>query len=116
MKQALLAVGLVLAGATAAFAHAQLESASPAVGATVAAPQEIRLTFSEGVEPKFCGVWLTNAGGAAQPLGKPGAAGDSKALVVKIGKTLAPGAYTVKWRAVSVDTHKTQGEFRFTVK
>ena len=39
--------------ATQAFAHAQLEKATPAVGGTVASASEIRLEFSEGVEPKF---------------------------------------------------------------
>jgi copper resistance protein C len=39
--------------ATSAFAHAQLEKATPAVGGTVASASEIRLEFSEGVEPRF---------------------------------------------------------------
>ena len=37
-------------------------------------------------------------------------------LIVPIAKTLAAGAYTVHWHAVSVDTHHTQGTFQFTVK
>ena len=37
-------------------------------------------------------------------------------LIVPIGTALAPGAYTVHWHAVSVDTHHTQGDFGFTVK
>lgn len=103
--------------ATAALAHAQLEKAIPAVGGSVAPPSEIRLKFSEGVEPRFSGVALTAAGGAAQPLGKPRVdPADDSVLIVKIGKTLPPGVYTVKWRAVSVDTHHTQGNFTFTVK
>ncbi len=36
--------------------------------------------------------------------------------LVPIAKAFAPGAYTVHWQAVSVDTHHTQGDFRFTVK
>jgi methionine-rich copper-binding protein CopC len=28
---------------------------------------------------------------------------------------LPPGAYTVQWRAVSIDTHVTQGQFVFRV-
>ena len=54
--------------ATDVFAHAQLEKATPAVGATVSSPSEIRLEFSEGVEPKFTKVSLTGPGGAV-PLG-----------------------------------------------
>jgi methionine-rich copper-binding protein CopC len=105
-----------LIGANAGFAHALLESASPPVGGTVDAPSEIRITFSEGIEPKFSGVALSGPGGAA-PVGKASvAAGDNKVLVVKVGKKLPPGTYTVKWHAVSVDTHHTQGDFDFTVK
>lgn len=107
---------VALVGVDAASAHALLESASPPVGGSVSAPSEIRITFSEGVEPKFSGVALSGLSGAA-PVGKPSLApGDDKTLVVKIGRKLAPGAYTVKWRAVSVDTHHTQGNFDFTVK
>ena len=54
--------------ATQAFAHAQLEKATPPVGGTVASASEIRLEFSEGVEPKFTKVSLTGPGGAV-PLG-----------------------------------------------
>ena len=114
MKRLLLAFALM--GAPSAFAHAMLESASPPVGGTVAAPSEIRITFSEGIEPKFSGVALSGPGGAV-PTGKASVApGDDKQLIVKVGKTLAPGTYTVKWHAVSVDTHHTQGDFDFTVK
>jgi methionine-rich copper-binding protein CopC len=102
---------------TSAFAHAKLEKAMPPVGGTVASASEIRLTFSEGVEPKFTKVTLTGPGGANAPLGAPTVeAGDQRVLIVPITKPLAPGAYTVHWRAVSVDTHHTQGSFQFTVK
>jgi methionine-rich copper-binding protein CopC len=30
-------------------------------------------------------------------------------------KPLAAGVYTVLWHATSVDTHKTEGHFTFTV-
>ena len=116
MRSLFLAATLSLFGVSVAFAHAQLQSASPPVGGTVAAPSEIRLTFSEGVEPKFSGVVVSGPGGAV-PVGKASVApGDNKVLVVKVGKPLAPGAYSVKWHVVSVDTHHTQGEFDFTVK
>jgi methionine-rich copper-binding protein CopC len=40
-------------------------------GGTVASASEIRLTLSEGVEPRFSGVSLTAPGGANVPLGPP---------------------------------------------
>ena len=97
-----------------ALAHAHLQTSTPADGGTVAPPAEIRLQFSEAVEPRFSKVTLTDPQGAAIPLRAPKAEG--AALVVPIGKPLSPGAYTVRWHAVSVDTHHTQGTFSFTVK
>jgi methionine-rich copper-binding protein CopC len=104
-------------GAASAFAHAQLEKATPAVGGAVAAATEIRLKFSEGVEPRFSRVTLTSAGGASVQLGPAKVeAGDKSVLIAPIVKPLPPGVYTVHWHAVSVDTHHTQGDFQFTVK
>ena len=103
--------------ATPAFAHAQLEKATPAVGGMVASASEIRLEFSEGVEPEFTKVSVTGPGGDAVPLGPATtAAGNQAVLIVPISKALAAGAYIVHWHAVSVDTHHTQGTFEFTVK
>jgi methionine-rich copper-binding protein CopC len=109
------AVALACAS-NAALAHAQLEKATPPVGGTVASASEIRLDFSEGVEPKFSKVSLTGPDGAV-PLGAAKTeSGNQAALIVPIAKPLAAGAYKVHWQAVSVDTHHTQGTFEFTVK
>ena len=100
-----------------AFAHAQLEKATPPVGGTVASACEIRLEFSEGVEPRFSKVTLT--GPAALPRRwerRRTAAGNQAVLIVPIAKPLSAGVYKVHWQAVSVDTHHTQGTFEFTVK
>lgn len=103
--------------ASTALAHAMLERSVPPVGGTVSSPSEIRIEFSEGVEPKFSGVTLKAEGGAAQPLSAASVdASDNKVLIVKVAKALTPGVYTVNWHAVSVDTHHTQGSFQFTVK
>jgi methionine-rich copper-binding protein CopC len=37
-------------------------------------------------------------------------------LVTPVSAPLKPGVYTVHWHAVSVDTHRTQGSFQFTVR
>jgi copper resistance protein C len=112
-----LAAALAFACASsAAFAHAQLEKAIPAVGGTVSSPNEIRLEFSEGVEPKFSKISVTGPGGAV-PLGAAKTdPGNPAVLIAPISKPLPAGAYKVHWQAVSVDTHHTQGTFEFTVK
>ena len=106
----------LICGATTAFAHAQLEKATPPVGGTVASANEIRLEFSEGVEPKFSKVSVTGPGGTV-PLGAANTeAGNQAVLIVPISKPLSAGAYKVHWQAVSVDTHHTQGTFEFIVR
>ena len=117
IKITAIAAALALSfAANSAFAHALLEKATPAVGSTVTGAADLRLEFSEGVEPKFTGATLSGNAGAV-PLGKPAIdPSDNKILIIKIEKPLAAGVYTVTWHAVSVDTHHTQGNFEFTVK
>ena len=99
-----------------AYAHAFLERASPSVGSTVdASPPELSIIFTEGVEPLFSTIELHDAHGAMVATGKPHRAGNDRRLVISLPK-LAPGTYSVTWHATSVDTHKTEGSFRFTVK
>jgi copper resistance protein C len=113
-----LAAALLLLGASAspAFAHALLRKAIPGVGTTVhAAPATVTLLFSEGVEASFSSIAVTDAAGARFDSGAPQTApGDEKTLSVAL-KPLAAGTYTVEWHATSVDTHKTEGKFTFTV-
>lgn len=117
IARALIAAVSLFLLATDANAHAHLLRTTPPVGGTVAPPSELRLEFSEGVEPRFSGVKLTSANGASVPLGPAKTeAGNAAVLIVPIGKPLPPGVYTVRWRAVSVDTHHTQGDFQFTVQ
>lgn len=103
--------------ASAASAHALLKTAVPAVGGTVtASPKEIRIKYSEGVEPRFSTIALATEAGAAMPIGKPSVdPADNSTLIAPVPQALKPGVYKVTWHVVSVDTHKTQGSFNFTV-
>jgi copper resistance protein C len=117
MKQWLGLIGLaMLAPYSPASAHALLERTSPAVGGEIAAsPPELSLSFTEAVEPLFSAIEVRDANGAAVATGKPHAAPDnSRRLVIDL-PTLPPGIYTVIWHATSVDTHKTEGRYRFTI-
>jgi methionine-rich copper-binding protein CopC len=97
----------------AASAHAHLDHAVPAVGSTVPKPpRDITLTFTQNLEAAFSTVEVTDTSGARVDQGEARISGNT----MQIGlKTLAPGTYTVHWHAVSVDTHKTQGDFSFSV-
>jgi methionine-rich copper-binding protein CopC len=99
-----------------AFAHAHLDRSMPGNGATVApAPKEIMLWFTEAIEPKFSSIVIRDAKGAAMQDGTAsGVAGNTAQLRVSV-KPLPPGTYKVIWRVLSVDTHRSQGEFTFRV-
>lgn len=99
--------------ATAAQAHAFLDHASPLVGSTVqAAPREVSLWFTQNLEPVFSTVEVTDASGARVDQGKAQISGNT----MRIGlKALGLGTYRVRWHALSVDTHSTQGNFTFHV-
>jgi methionine-rich copper-binding protein CopC len=97
----------------AAHAHAFLDHASPLVGSTVAsAPREVSLTFTQNLESAFSSVQVTDANGARVDQGKPQISGNT----MRVGlKSLTHGTYRVRWQALSVDTHKTEGSFTFSV-
>jgi methionine-rich copper-binding protein CopC len=107
---------LALSGGGAAFAHAQLSKAMPAVnGAVATAPSEVTLNFSEKLEASFSTVIVRDAVGKR--------VNKADAQVDKADRTtmrvpldaLTPGIYIVEWRALTADTHKTEGAFIFRV-
>jgi hypothetical protein len=115
MKRILIATAACLI-APAAYAHAFLDRASPAVGSEVTgSPSALNLTYTEPVEPLFSTVTVTDAAGTRVDAGKPTPQDDGRILSVPL-KTLPPGTYNVEWHVTSVDTHKTEGHFSFTVK
>jgi methionine-rich copper-binding protein CopC len=111
-------VGVALCGASVlpASAHAFLDHAIPAVGSAAGAPGEVKLWFTEAVEPAFSSIVVRDAAGAEVDRRDTRAEGkDGTVLAVSL-PPLPPGAYQVSWRVVARDTHKTQGTFPFTVR
>lgn len=113
----LAAVALVLTlGTGRAHAHAHLRTATPAAESTVAAPAKVAINFTEGVEPRFSTIEVSDAAGKrVDKQDSHTAPSDSKLLSVGLPQ-LAPGTYTVVWRVTAVDTHKSEGSFKFTVR
>lgn len=111
----LAAISLALTvSAPAARAHAFLDHASPLVGSTVNAPREVRLWFTQALEPKFSAAQVRSSAGAVVGTGHVNPA-DPKELVIPV-HGLWPGKYKVDWKVLSVDTHRTEGSFGFDVK
>ena len=101
---------------TAANAHAMLDHADPRVGSTVSAsPRELVLWFSEQLEPAFSTVEVRNGSGARVDAGKAQLSHSNRTELHVPLKSLPPGSYRVFWRVLSVDTHRTQGNFSFRV-
>lgn len=115
MRNAILLTAL-LAAASPARAHALLQAASPPVGSEVpSSPATITLDFSEAVEPRFSTVTVSAADGSrVDKRDLHTAPDDPKRLVLGLTR-LADGIYTVVWHAISVDTHKTEGSYHFTI-
>ena len=117
----LIAAAFVLAGLLIApapvRAHAFLDHSDPAVGSTVpTSPSIMHLWFTQELEPAFSWVTVTDRSGASMNDGPATIDSSNKSeLTVKL-KPLSAGLYTVKWHALSVDTHTTDGDFNFQVK
>lgn len=115
MRRLCFALVALLAATGPVFAHAHLRSSTPPGGASGPAPAEVSITFSEGLEPSFSSIEVTDAAGArVDKADLHIIGGDAKMVAIGL-KPLVPGPYTVVWHATSVDTHKTEGRFTFTV-
>lgn len=86
-------------------------------GAVLCAPQALTLTFTEAVEPAFSGLTLTRNDNQQVPTGpvKTDPANAAQ-IIVPFTQPLTAGEYQVAWHVVSVDGHKTQGSYTFSVK
>jgi copper transport protein len=100
-----------------AIGHSQLVTSVPAAGEVVStSPAEIRLVFSEPIEPGYTRLDLIGPDGRTVG-SRIGARdpGDPYTLVAP-ASGLADGVYTVNWRALSeTDGHATSGFFTFGV-
>ena len=107
---------MLLALAVAVSAHSFLERADPRPGSTVkTAPAEVRLRFTERLEPAFSTVQVMDEAGKRVDHGE--ALMDPRApreLRVRLGP-IGAGRDAVRWRVLSVDSHVVEGDFTFRV-
>jgi methionine-rich copper-binding protein CopC len=97
-------------------AHAFLEHSDPSVGGKVhSAPAAVRIWFTEAMEPAFSSIQVFDATG--KQLDKKDTHSDrsNRSLLQVSLPPLGPGTYKVVWRVMSLDTHVTNGDFRFQV-
>jgi len=104
---------LLLLAPGEATAHAMLDHAEPRVGNKVAsAPHGVTLWFTQKLEPAFSTVTVTGPNGQRVNTGKARISGNQISVPLK---PAGNGTYHVNWRALSVDTHTTNGNFTFQV-
>ena len=105
-----------LAWPAAAWAHAALLRTVPVASRTInQPPTEVRLTYSEPVEPRFAIVSVTAASGQQVTSGSPAAAPGSPQTLVTPLRRVPEGWYLVFWRVISADGHPVRGAFTFAV-
>ncbi|MFI9353108.1 copper resistance CopC/CopD family protein [Streptomyces lydicus] len=110
--------GALFGGAVPASAHAALTGSTPAQGSVVdRAPEQVALTFSEGVAMGDDSLRVLDPHGKRVDRGK--LRNLCSGATVKYGTGLPPGlgngTYTVAWQAVSADSHPVSGAFTFSV-
>ena len=111
-----MALGLLLLGrAQPAAAHAFLISADPPPGTElIASPPEIRLNFTEHLEPGstflLFGPGFIEVAGLS-PIIDPAAPEQLLSTV----PSLSPDTYTVQWTAISADDFEATGSYAFSV-
>jgi copper resistance protein C len=104
-------------GAGLALAHSGLQRAEPPVESTLKRPPtEVKLYFTERLEPGYSTVRVEDGQGAR--VDRDDSRVDrSNPLLLRVTLTpLAHGTYTVIWRVLSVDSHITEGRFTFRVE
>jgi copper resistance protein C len=106
---------LLLGVARFAAGHAFLDRAEPRVGSRVRTPPpQVTLWFTEQLEPAYSGLQVLNETGRRVDRNDGGVVGDGRQLRITL-EPVPAGAYRVKWRVLSVDTHITEGDFVFHV-
>ncbi len=95
------------------FAHAHLQSSTPANNAQLtAAPKSLVLNFSEAAQLAVLKL-STDGKEIAVPLDKSAKPTQTYTLELP---ALAPGSYTVQWTAVAADDgHVTKGTVKFSI-
>ena len=112
----LVALTVALALPAVAWGHASLLATQPqASGVLSQPPTQVRLTYSERIEPRFAVISVTDAQGNQQMVGSPATAPDDEnSIFIKL-RHLDQGWYLVWWRVISADGHPVRGAFTFAV-
>lgn len=115
-----LAAAIALSVPAAAFAHAELVSATPAANKAASNVSRVTLTFNEALTPRLSGATLTMTGMPGHgdhetAVSNVRAAVNARTITLTAARPLAAGTYRVDWHAVTDDSHRITGKYSFTV-
>ena len=100
--------------ASPASAHAVLIGTSPGMGSTLQdGPNQIVLTFTEGIEPIAGRNQVIAPDGSREDLDEARAAGSQ--LIIPLSASGKRGTYLVTFRVLSADSHPVAGSFTYSV-
>jgi copper transport protein len=121
-RAARLPVGLAVVGtllllwALPASAHAVVLASTPGDGQVVtAAPDEVRIDFSEAVSIDLGGLTVVDTAGSEVQQGEASLSGGDRILRVGLEGDLDEGTYVANYRVVSADGHPISGAIVFGV-
>jgi hypothetical protein len=107
---------LVLLPTARVRAHAFLEHSDPSVGSKGhSVPTAVRIWFTEAIEPRFSSIQVFDATGKQVDRKDTHSDPSNRSLLQVSLPRLGPGTYKVVWRVISVDTHRTNGDFAFQI-
>jgi len=102
---------------TAASGHAVLQRAEPRVESRLKRPpEEVRLYFSERIEPNYSSARVVNDRGE-QVDRRDSRVDHANPVLLRVTlPPLAPGSYRVLWRVLSIDADVTEGDYTFRIE
>jgi copper transport protein len=113
---ALAALALLALVPASAGAHAYLTKEQPSASLVLdKSPAQVKLTYSEPVEPRFAVISVTDKDGSRVTAGRPARSAENPDELDVALEPLKTGWYLVYWRVVSVDGHPVRGAFTFAV-
>jgi methionine-rich copper-binding protein CopC len=97
--------------------HAFLVHAEPGAGSVVrASPSHIRIWFDSPLEPAACVIHVQNATGERVD-GNDSRVDNKDPKLLEVSLPLLPsGKYRVIWHVMSLDGHKVEGDYTFSVQ
>jgi methionine-rich copper-binding protein CopC len=99
------------------FAHAIIVRTSPEKGSVAAEPvNKVEIWYDAGIRNDFVGLAVINASGDRVDKRDAASDGSDPSHVSTNVEALAPGEYTVRYRAISADGHIVSGAWVFEVR